>query len=390
MEVILLQKIANLGNIGDRVKVKPGFGRNYLLPGGKATLATPENVAKFESRRAELEAKAATELASAQQRARGPRGIRAQRSRPRRAARASCSGRSARPTSPRPAPRPVTRSSAPKCACRAGRSAWSASTSFRCTCTATSTSRCRSRSSPKSNAQLPDGAVRSAMVAMIRQDEIRTPPHSVEAEQAVLGGLMLDPNAWDAVADIVAAGGFLPPRPPADLRGDRRGRGDPRLLRRRDDLRAPRAQGPARGDRRARLSRHHRARHALGGERARLRRDHPRALDPAPARVAPAARSRPLRPTAAAAPAHELVDEAERRVFEIAERGSRGRSGFVAVRDILPQTIDRLDLLHQSPGRNPRRPDRIHPARPQDHRLPARRPDRRSRAARRWARRRSR
>ena len=48
--------------------------------------------------------------------------------------------------------------------------------------------------------------------------------------------------------------------------------------------------------------------------------------------------------------AHELVDEAERRVFEIAERGSRGRSGFVAVRDILPQTIDRLDTLHQNPG----------------------------------------
>jgi large subunit ribosomal protein L9 len=69
MEVILLQKIANLGNIGDRVKVKPGFGRNFLLPGGKATLATPENVAKFESRRAELEAKASAEHASAQERA---------------------------------------------------------------------------------------------------------------------------------------------------------------------------------------------------------------------------------------------------------------------------------------------------------------------------------
>jgi large subunit ribosomal protein L9 len=69
MEVILLQKIANLGDIGDRVKVKPGFGRNYLLPGGKATLATPENIAKFESRRAELEAKAATDLATAKARA---------------------------------------------------------------------------------------------------------------------------------------------------------------------------------------------------------------------------------------------------------------------------------------------------------------------------------
>ena len=69
MEVILLQKVANLGNIGDRVKVKSGFGRNYLLPTGKATLATPEHVAAFEARRAELEAKAAGELTGAQARA---------------------------------------------------------------------------------------------------------------------------------------------------------------------------------------------------------------------------------------------------------------------------------------------------------------------------------
>ncbi len=69
MEVILLEKIAHLGDIGDRVTVKPGFGRNYLLPGGKATLATAENVARFEARRAELEAKAAAELASASSRA---------------------------------------------------------------------------------------------------------------------------------------------------------------------------------------------------------------------------------------------------------------------------------------------------------------------------------
>ena len=69
MEVILLQKIANLGNIGDKGKVKPGFGRNYLLPGGKAALATPANVAKFEERRAELEKHAADELTSARKRA---------------------------------------------------------------------------------------------------------------------------------------------------------------------------------------------------------------------------------------------------------------------------------------------------------------------------------
>jgi large subunit ribosomal protein L9 len=69
MELILLQKVANLGNIGDRVKVKSGYGRNFLLPKGKATLATPANVARFEARRAELEKVANDELHSAQQRA---------------------------------------------------------------------------------------------------------------------------------------------------------------------------------------------------------------------------------------------------------------------------------------------------------------------------------
>jgi large subunit ribosomal protein L9 len=69
MEIILLQKVANLGNIGDRVKVKSGYGRNFLLPKGKATLATPENIAKFEARRAEFEKTARAELESAQARA---------------------------------------------------------------------------------------------------------------------------------------------------------------------------------------------------------------------------------------------------------------------------------------------------------------------------------
>jgi large subunit ribosomal protein L9 len=65
MEVILLQKVANLGNIGDKVKVKPGYGRNYLLPQGKAAVATAANLKKFESRRAELEKLAADEFESA-------------------------------------------------------------------------------------------------------------------------------------------------------------------------------------------------------------------------------------------------------------------------------------------------------------------------------------
>ncbi len=69
MQVILLQKVANLGNIGDRVKVRSGYGRNFLLPQGKATLATPENVARFEARRAELEKTAREHLESAGERA---------------------------------------------------------------------------------------------------------------------------------------------------------------------------------------------------------------------------------------------------------------------------------------------------------------------------------
>jgi len=68
MDVILLQKVANLGNIGDKVKVKPGYGRNFLLPQGKATAATPANIAAFEARRTELEAKAAGEYESAKAR----------------------------------------------------------------------------------------------------------------------------------------------------------------------------------------------------------------------------------------------------------------------------------------------------------------------------------
>ena len=69
MEVILLEKVDNVGSIGDLVKVKSGFARNFLIPQGKATLATVENKAKFEARRAELEAKAANELSAARDRA---------------------------------------------------------------------------------------------------------------------------------------------------------------------------------------------------------------------------------------------------------------------------------------------------------------------------------
>jgi large subunit ribosomal protein L9 len=69
MDVILLEKVANLGDLGDRVSVKPGFGRNFLVPGGKAVLATADRIAEFEKRRAELEKAAADRLAEAQAKA---------------------------------------------------------------------------------------------------------------------------------------------------------------------------------------------------------------------------------------------------------------------------------------------------------------------------------
>ena len=62
MEIILLEKIANLGVLGDRVKVKSGYARNFLIPKGKATLANSANIARFEARRAELERVAAEAL----------------------------------------------------------------------------------------------------------------------------------------------------------------------------------------------------------------------------------------------------------------------------------------------------------------------------------------
>jgi large subunit ribosomal protein L9 len=67
MQVILLEKVVNLGGLGDVVKVKDGFARNFLIPQGKAKRATPDNLAEFEKRRAELEAAQNAQLTSAQE-----------------------------------------------------------------------------------------------------------------------------------------------------------------------------------------------------------------------------------------------------------------------------------------------------------------------------------
>lgn len=68
MELILLQKVTNLGGLGDKVNVKPGYGRNFLVPQGKAVPATAANLAEFEARRAEYEAKAQAQFGDAEAR----------------------------------------------------------------------------------------------------------------------------------------------------------------------------------------------------------------------------------------------------------------------------------------------------------------------------------
>jgi large subunit ribosomal protein L9 len=65
MDVILLEKVDNLGNLGDKVAVRSGYGRNFLIPKGRAVAATPENLKAFEARRAELEKEAAARLSAA-------------------------------------------------------------------------------------------------------------------------------------------------------------------------------------------------------------------------------------------------------------------------------------------------------------------------------------
>ncbi len=104
MQLILLQKVVNLGNLGDKVNVKPGYGRNFLVPQGKAVPATAANLAEFEARRAEYEAKAQAILdgAAARQAKLADASVTVSPPTPR--PKASCTARSARAKSPMPSP----------------------------------------------------------------------------------------------------------------------------------------------------------------------------------------------------------------------------------------------------------------------------------------------
>ncbi|MBS0373414.1 MAG: replicative DNA helicase [Proteobacteria bacterium] len=180
-------------------------------------------------------------------------------------------------------------------------------------------------------------------------DGMRLPPHSIDAEQAVLGGLMLDQSAWDGVADLIGSGDFyrrdhqlifeaiaqlVDARSPCDA------------VTVSEALTAKGLVDEVGGL--AYLARLTRDTPSAANVRAYagIVRDHAllRQLVTAGGEITAMALD-----TGGRAPG-ELVEEAERRVFEIAERGTRTRAGFQTVREILPRTIDRIDMLHQNPG----------------------------------------
>ncbi len=191
-------------------------------------------------------------------------------------------------------------------------------------------------------ARTPRGSLETA-------DGLRLPPHSVEAEQAVLGGLMIDASAWDAVADIIRAvdfyrrdhqlifeaiSGLVEAQNPCDAVTVSEALSSKGIV---DEVGGL-----------AYLARLTRDTPSASNVRAyaAIVRDHAllRQLVTAGGEIASSALD-----TRGRAPG-ELVEEAERRVFEIAERGSRSRGGFQSVKEVLPATIDRIDMLHQNPG----------------------------------------
>jgi replicative DNA helicase len=180
-------------------------------------------------------------------------------------------------------------------------------------------------------------------------DEIRVPPHSLEAEQAVLGGLMLDNRTWDSIADRLVASDFyrrdhqLIFESIADLAA----RGEPSDAVTVSEWLERKALAEQTGGliylaglvRDTPSAANIRAYAEIVRERATLRRLISVGGEIAASAYDPEGRS-----------AHEIVDEAERRVFEIAEAGNKVGSGFVPLKNELGAVIDRLDMLHQNKG----------------------------------------
>ena len=180
-------------------------------------------------------------------------------------------------------------------------------------------------------------------------DALRVPPHSVEAEQAVLGGLLLDNSTWDSIADRLTSEDFY--------RRDHQqifaavaelsARSEPADAVTLAEYLASKGQAEETGGlaylaglaRDTPTAANIRAYADIVRERALLRH-----LIRVSGEIAASAYDSDGRP------ARELVDDAERRVFQIAEAGRRTGSGFVPLRDVLGDTIDRLDMLHQNQG----------------------------------------
>lgn len=180
-------------------------------------------------------------------------------------------------------------------------------------------------------------------------DEIRIPPHSVEAEQAVLGGLMLDNRSWDAIADRLVASDFY--RRDHQLIfeaiAERAGKGEPSDAVTLSEWLERKGQADDTGGlvylaglvRDTPSAANIRAYADAVRERSTLRRLISVGGEIAASAYDPEGRE-----------ATELVDEAERRVFEIAEAGNKAGSGFIPLKDELGKVIDRLDMLHQNSG----------------------------------------
>ncbi len=185
--------------------------------------------------------------------------------------------------------------------------------------------------------------------AVPEMDALRVPPHSVEAEQAVLGGLLLDNSTWDSIADRLRAEDFY--------RRDHQqifaaiaelsARSEPSDAVTLAEYLAAKGEGEGTGGlaylaglaRDTPTAANIRAYADIVRERALLRN-----LIRVSGEIAASAYASEGRP------AKELVDNAEQLVFAIAEQGRHGSSGFVPLRDVLGATIDRLDMLHQSQG----------------------------------------
>jgi replicative DNA helicase len=183
----------------------------------------------------------------------------------------------------------------------------------------------------------------------LETDGLRVPPHSVEAEQAVLGGLLLDNSTWDSIADRLRPEDFYRRDHQLIFNGiaELSARAEPSDAVTLAEYLAAKGQADETGGlaylaglaRDTPTAANIRAYADIVRERSLLRQ-----LIRVSGEVAASAYDSEGRT------ATELVDEAERRVFEIAEQGRRSGSGFVPIRDVLGTTIDRLDMLHQNQG----------------------------------------